>query len=375
MTGHIRRRSDHSWELRYELPRDHAGARRTRTETVRGSKKDAQRRLRELLGELDRGVAADPGKLTVGEWLEQWLAECRHTISPKSWQERAGYIRLHIAPALGTIPLARLSPAAIQRWLTAELTAGRLDGRGGLAPQSVALYERALHAALERARRLRLIAVNPCDDVDPPRIERAPITTWTAAQQTALLAAAEDTELYVPLLVALGTGARRAEVLGLAWSNVELDAGLIRIVQVVEETREGVRLKPAPKTKRGRRTIALIPSTVTALRRHRLDQAEAHLRLGLGKPDLLFPRWAASPAVFGNAFTRLAGRIGLRTSIHDARHTHITELLAAGVHPKVVAERVGHSNIAYLIERYGHITPAMNAAAIQTIERALPALG
>jgi integrase len=159
--------------VRYEAPRGADGQRRTRTETVRGPKRAAQRRLRELLDQVDRGVAADAGRMTVAQWLEQWLAECRHTVSPKTWQERASYVRLHLAPALGAIPLARLSPADVQGYLTRALTLGRLDGRGGLSPQRVLHHERVLHTALERARKLRLIAVNSCDDVDPPRVERA----------------------------------------------------------------------------------------------------------------------------------------------------------------------------------------------------------
>jgi integrase len=237
-------------------------------------------------------------------------------------------------------------------------------------------HERVLHTALERARKLRLIAVNPCADVEPPRVERDPVVTWSPEQQAALIAAASGTDLYVPVLVAIATGLRRGELLGLAWPHIDLEAGLLRVVQVTEETKAGVRIKPAPKTKRGRRTVALTPATVAALRAHKIAQAEDNLRLGRGKPDLLFPGWAASPAVFGTAFTRMAARIGIKTSIHHARHTHITELLAAGVHPKIVAERVGHANIAYLIERYGHVTPAMNAAAVQAIERLLlPVLG
>jgi integrase len=305
--------------------------------------------------------------MTVAQWLEAWLAECRHTVSPKTHQERASYVRLHLIPALGAIPLARLAPADIQFYLTRALTAGRLNGRGGLAPQTVLHHERVLHTALERARKLRLIAINPCDDVDPPRVERAPIVTLTTEQQAALLEAVRDTDLFVPIFLALATGLRRGELLGLAWPNVDLDTGLLRVVQTIEETSAGVRLKPQPKTARGRRTVALTPGTVKVLRAHRVAQAEAR--------DLLFPRWADSPAVFGTALSRAAARVGIECSIHDLRHTHVTSLLAAGVHPKIVSERVGHNSIAFTLQRYGHVTPAMNAAAIQAIGAALPVLG
>jgi integrase len=374
MNGHIRQRSAGSWEVKLDLPRDPVTrARRTRTETVRGTKSAAQRRLRELLTEVDRGAIADAGRMTTGQWLEQWLAECRHTTSPKTHQERAGYVRSHLGPALGAIPLGKLSPAAIQRYYTAALTSGRLDGKGGLAPQTVAHHDRVLHTALERAKKLRLIAANPVDDVDPPRVERAPIVTLGPDAQARLLEVIADTELAVPILVALATGLRRGELLGLAWANVDLEADLLRVVQVIEETKAGTRIKPAPKTKKGRRTITLPAAAVDALRRYRVAQLEAHLRLGLGRPDLLFPRWAKSPAVFGTAFTRAAARAGITTNIHALRHTHVTDLLSAGVHPKVVSERAGHSSVAFTLDRYAHVLPGMQEAAAQQVDATLRA--
>jgi integrase len=370
--GHIRARGPGAWELKYDLGRDPlTGNRRVRYATVRGNKRDAQARMRELLGAVDRGVAVDPGKMTLGQWLEQWLAETKHTTAPKTHQERAAYVLHHLGPKLGTILLSKLAPFHIQKYLTDALTSGRLDGQGGLSAMTVCHHERVLHAALDRARRFRLIAVNPCDDVDPPRVERAPIATWTPEQQRALLTAAEGTDLHMPLLLALATGLRRGEMLGLSWVNVDLDAGHLRVVQTIEETKAGIRVKPCPKTRHSRRTVALTPGTVAALRRHKAAQAKEHLRCGIGKPDLVFLRWAHSPAVFGTAFSRMATRIGIATSIHVARHTHVTSLLAAGVHPKIVSERVGHSSVAFTLDRYGHVTPAMNAAAVNLIETAL----
>jgi integrase len=370
-TGHIRQRGPGSWELRFELPRAVTGERRVRTETVRGSKRDAQRRLRELLTAVDRGVAADAGRLTTGAWLEQWLAECRHTIAPKTWQEREGYVRRYLAPALGETPLAKLAPVQIQGLYTDLLTGGRADGRGGLSPQTVRHVDRTLHVALARARKLRLIAINPVDDAEPPRVERAPIVTLRPEQQAALLAVASGTNLELPVLLVLGTGLRRGEAIGLAWVNVDLDGALLHVVQVIEETKAGTRIKPQAKTTHGRRSVTLPATVVDALRRHRAAQAEEHLRCGLGRPDLLFPYWAARLAVFGTAFSRMAARVGLEVSIHDLRHTHITDLLAAGVHPKVVSERAGHSSIAFTLQRYGHVIPGMQEAAAQQVDVAL----
>jgi integrase len=146
---------------------------------------------------------------------------------------------------------------------------------------------------------------------------------------------------------------------------------LLHVVQVIEETKAGTRIKPQPKTTHGRRSITLPASVIEALRRHRVAQAEQHLRFGLGRPDLLFPWWAERPAVFGTAFSRMAARIGLEISLHVLRHTHVTDLLAAGVHPKVVSERAGHSSIAFTLQRYGHVVPGMQEAAAQQVDAAL----
>ncbi len=371
--GHIRQRSRGSWELRYDVDADPGtGKRRTRTATMRGSKRDAQTELRRLLGQVDQGVTlASPAKMTFGDWLAQWLAECRHTVAPKTWQERSAYVRLHILPALGSIPLAKLAPVQIQRLYTDLLTSGRQDGRGGLSRQTVRHIDRVLHVALERARKLKLIAVNPVDDAEPPRVESAPMITLNAEQQAALFQASEGTDLALPTLLLLATGLRRGELLGLAWANADVDASLLHVVQVIEETKAGARVKPQPKTTHGRRSITLPAVAVEALRRHRITQAEEHLRLGLGRLDLLFPRWAASPAVFGNAFHRMATRVGIDVSVHDLRHTHITDLLAAGTHPRVVSERAGHSSIAFTLQRYGHVVPGMQEAAARQVDDAL----
>jgi integrase len=273
----------------------------------------------------------------------------------------------HLIPALGAIPLARLAPAAIQGFYAEALSSGRLDGKGGLSAQTVRHLDRTLHVALERARRLRLIATNPADDVDPPRVERRPMTTLRPEEQAALLAAACGTDLHLPVLLALATGCRRGEILGLSWSALNLDAGLLHVVRVVEQTRSGVRLKP-PKSDRSRRVVPLPQTAIEALRQHKIAQAEEHLRLGLGPLDLLFPRWAAAPGHFSAAFSRLADRAGVDTRFHDLRHGHVSDLLAAGLHPGLVSERVGHSSVAFTLDRYAHTTPAMHAAAAEQID-------
>jgi integrase len=369
--GHIRPRGPGAWELKYDIGRDPVtGKRRIRYKTVRGKKSDAQRELRNLLGAVDRGVIADAGKMTVGQWLAQWLAECKHTVSPKTWQERAAFVHKHLIPALGSIPLAQLSPMHIQKHYTDALTAGRLDGKGGLSAQTVRHHDRVLNVALGRARQLHLIATNPVEDANPPKVERAEMVTLGPTGQARLLAAAADGPLHAPVLLALATGLRRGELLALAWRHIDLDAGQVRVEQAVEQTKAGVRFK-TPKTRHGRRTVTLPPAAVEVLRRHKAAQAEECLRLGLGRPELLFPREAADPKEFSKAFARLADRAGVDITLHGLRHTHVTDLLRAGVHPKVVSERAGHSSVAFTLDRYAHVSLEMQQEAAAQMDAAL----
>jgi hypothetical protein len=201
--GHIRPRGPGAWEPKYDVGRDPVtGKRRIRYKTVRGKKSDAQRELRNLLGAVDKGVVADAGKMTVGQWLEQWLAECKHTVSPKTWQEREAFVHKHLIPALGSIPLARLNPVQIQAHYTDALTSGRLDGKGGLSAQTVRHHDRVLHVALDRARQLHLIATNPVEDANPQKVERAEMVTLNADQKVALLATAAGTTMHTPVFLA-----------------------------------------------------------------------------------------------------------------------------------------------------------------------------
>jgi hypothetical protein len=151
--GHIRARGPNAWELKYDVGRDpRTGRRITKYTTVRGSKRDAQRELRNLLGAVDRGGVTDAGKMTVGAWLGQWLEEARHTVSPKTHERYAEIVTQHLVPALGLLPLAKLAPIHIQGFYSDALKSGRLDGKGGLSPQTVVHFDRVLHLALKRAR-------------------------------------------------------------------------------------------------------------------------------------------------------------------------------------------------------------------------------
>jgi integrase len=211
-----------------------------------------------------------------------------------------------------------------------------------------------LAQSLERAVEQNMIARNPTDPFRrrQPRVEPKEMAVLDTAQQVELIEAVRGGQLYIPTLIALAIGARRSEVLGLRWRHADLDAGTVRIVETLEQTKDGIRIKP-PKSGKPR-TVTLPGFAVEALRHHRVAQAEHLLMLGVrlgpdhhicGTVDGGMP----NPQAIGNQFHRFIVTMRAdfpRVRFHDLRHSHATSLLLAGVHAKVVQERLGHATIA-----------------------------
>ena len=197
-------------------------------------------------------------------------------------------------------------------------------------------------------------------------------------QTATLLEGAQDTTLYIPSLLAVTTGLRRGEILALRWRDVDFDRGTLAVTQSLEETKDGLRFKQ-PKTKRSRRVVTLPSITIDALRRHRIEQAQLRLQLGLGRDDngLVCSRYDGqprSPRAFTKEFTRLVAKLDIpRTTFHGLRHSHATQLLRAGIHPKIAQERLGHSTIATTMDLYSHVTDTMQEDAAAQIDAGLQA--
>jgi integrase len=211
--------------------------------------------------------------------------------------------------------------------------------------------------------------------VERPQIERREMQTLSDDQAARLLAAASTTRLYVPIVLALATGLRRGEVLGLHWQDIDLTTGVLQVVRSLEQTNEGLRFK-SPKTKRSRRPVVLPASVLELLRHHKVKQLEERLLLGLGKGDLVFTRVDGrpiSPDTFTSWVARVAKRAGVGhiMPVHGLRHTHITNLLRANVHPKVASERAGHSSVGFTLDRYSHVIPSLQEDAALRIDAAL----
>ena len=363
--------------MKYDIGADPVtGRRRIKYCTVRGAKRDAQRELRRRLEAVDQGCHADPGKLTVGDWLTKWLDLARTEVSPKTAERYAEIVDKHLVPALGALPLGKMQAVHVEAYYATALKEGRRDGTGGLSAQTVRHHDRVLNVAMKRARALKLIAVNPIEDVTRPKVEREEIEYLDPSDARKLLRAAAGTRLHAPIFLALATGIRRGELLALRWSDLDLDRGNLTVAQAIEQTKAGLRFK-LPKTKQSRRVIALSPSVVDLLRAHKVQQARERLALGLGKDDLglVFTRLDGSiinPRNFSKEFSRLVARADIRSvSLHGLRHTHFTNLLREGVHPKIASERAGHASVAITMDIYSHAVPGLQEDAALRIDSAL----
>jgi integrase len=193
-----------------------------------------------------------------------------------------------------------------------------------------------------------------------------------------LLGRLENSRLYIPVLLAITTGLRRGEILGMRWSDVDLSKGSVMVVSSLERTVEGLKFK-SPKTHRSRRAVALPPLTIDALRTHRAEQAADRLAIGPNYNDngLVCPAPGGSPwrpDAFSASFAKAIRRMDVRkVRFHDLRHSHATHLLRAGVHPKVVSERLGHSSVGITLDTYSHVLPGMQQDAVKLIDAALVA--
>ena len=379
-TGHIRKRTVGSWEIRYGLGTDPGtGRRRTATTTIKGSRRAAEKELRRLLHTLDTGEHVDPTRMTVREWLTTWLDAVKSEVAPKSHERYSEVVKNFLAPELGALPIVKLSPAHVQKAYAKWAIGGRRDGKpGGFAPRTRRHIHRILKAALGRAVEQQVLARNPADAFKKrlPKVERHQMTTLSTDQAAQLLGRIRHTRVYLPVLLALATGARRGEVLALRWRNVDLPRSTIRIVESLEQTKAGLRFK-APKTEKVR-AVTLPRFAVEELLNLKSGQAEELLALGIRQTGetLLCARADGAPLQprsLTHEFTRLVRKQKdlPKVRFHDLRHSHATQLLEAGVHPKVAQERLGHSTITTTLDLYSHVTHTMQEDAATRLDAVL----
>jgi integrase len=365
MRGSIRRRGKASFEIQLELPSD-AGKRRRRYISVKGTYKDAQRELTKLLGAADAGTLPDPSNATVSEYIDTWLGGAPKG-SAKTMERYGELAANQVKPHLGAHKLQKLKPEHVQTWHGTLIDSG-------LAPRTVSHAHKLLHRVLADAVKNGTLARNVAAIHAPPAVEAEEIEILLPEQIADVLAKLEGHTLFPIVAIALATGLRRGELLGLQWSDIDLDAATLRVERSVEEVKAGLRLK-SPKTKRGRRNLKLPAEAVAVLRAHKLQQSKIRLALGMGKSDattLVFSDVEGEllkPHTVSRAWRRAVVALKLpAVTFHALRHSHASMLIRAGVDILTISRRLGHSKAAITLDVYGHLIEGADAAAAKALE-------
>lgn len=371
MRGHIVKRSKNSYSIKISLGKDAtSGKYKYQWISVKGPKREAEKRLSELLNQLDNGTFMKPGKTTLGEYLERWLKEyVWSNLAPRTAEGYESIIQRHLIPSLGNVPLTQLKPEHLQRYYSEKLAGGRYDGKGGLSSTTASHHHTCLHRALKMALKWGLISRNPADAVTPPRPQRSEMLTMNEDEVHTFLETAKATSYYVLFYQALFTGMRRSELLAMRWCDVDLDMCEVSVTRSLHHLRDGSLVFRQPKTAKGRRMIALTPSTALILREHNEKQTLERTMLGipLKNDELVFSDLHGKsllPDTISHAWTKIVKRAGLKHfRLHDARHTHASLMLKQGIHPKIVQERLGHATISTTLDLYSHVAPGLQKAA------------
>jgi integrase len=364
MRGHITKRGKDSYTIVLNLGRDpETGKRKQQWISVKGTKKDAEKRLSELISQLDNGIYIKPKNTTFGEYLEMWLNEyAKNHLSPRGFERYAGIIINHLIPELGQVSLTQLRPEHLQKHYTSKLN-------DGLSARTVRYHHALIHVALQTAVKWSLVSRNAADAVDPPRIRQNEMQTWNEDEVTQFLEGAKKSPYYALFYTALFTGMRRSELLALRWQDIDFIYSQIYVNRSLHQLKDGSFVFTQPKSIKSNRTIALTPSTILILKdyheQRKLDQDM------IGNPltdnDLVFSNLEGKPLrpnTITRAWTTLAAKCGLKViRLHDARHTHASLMLKQGIHPKIVQERLGHSSIQMTIDIYSHVAPGIQEAA------------
>src|SRR5215218_5165480 len=338
-------------------------------------KGDAERALREAMTDADRGLTFDASNQTVGGYMLRWLEDfAKGDLAPRTYHNYKLQIREHIVPAFGTMKLSKLDTPNIQALYSAKL-------RDGLKPSSVRYIHAVLHRALSKAVELRLIARNPAASADPPKVRHEEITPLDPEQTRTFLEAASWQKYEALYVLSLTCGLRMGESLGLKWSDIDLNAGTLRVSRQLQRMRRdgdksGTLVFSEPKNS-SRRTIDLPQRAIEALRNHRKTQLEEKLRANSYEDQgLVFATSKGTPLdaqnIVNRHFKPLLKSTGLPDKRwHDLRHTCATLLLDRGVHPKLGQHLLGHASITITLDLYSHWIPSMGRHAADGMDEAL----
>lgn len=331
------------------------------------TRKEVQEQLKVALHEQQQGTLAVGPKQTVKQFLEHWLEEVhKPNIRQGSYVRYRTNLKHHILPVIGDVQLQRLTSQQVQSLYSQKM-------KEGLSASYIHSIHGLLHEALDQAVKWKLISMNPCDSVTLPRQVRYEIHPLTKEQAQRMLSTAKGHPLEGLLTMALATGMRKGELLSLRWEDVNMDDRSLQVRRTVAKYKGGY-VESEPKTAGSRRKIVLPQFVIDTLKQHRVHQLEARLKMGDAwvDRDLVFCNVNGDYYPFATldqqfkALLKVAGLPLIR--FHDLRHSAATLLLTMGVHPKVVQELLGHSQIRMTLDTYSHVLPSMQQEAMSKLD-------
>jgi integrase len=303
------------------------------------------------------GLYVEDDKITLGEFIDRYMNDVAiHNLRPTTLQTHLSLIRNHINPELGRIRMSVLRPDHVQRFYSKKL-------KSGLSKRTVQYLHTIIHKVLNQAMKWGLVIRNVSDLVDAPSPKRKAFKTWDTSQVKLFLEKVSDHRWYPIYIIAIYCGMRKGEILGLHRDDIDLDAGIIQVRHTLQYVVGKGLLISEPKTEKAKRPITIPPSAVEELK---------PFVEGIKDNQLLFTTSTRNPISPRNVIRHFksviieAGLPNIR--FHDLRHTHASLLLEAGVHPKVVQERLGHSQISLTLDTYSHTIPSMQKDASEKFE-------
>ena len=366
--GNIRKRKDGRWEGRYTVGHDPETGKSIIKNVLGKTQAEVKEKLKKAIEE---NVGIDYGRAktyTVGSWLEVWMENyAKIKLRPSTYKTSQGFLKNHIKPQIGSIPLADLTSLDLQRFYKHLLDGGRVDRieakkkPKGLAPKTVRNIHQMIGSAYNLAIEQKLVTRNPADGCALPKVERKEMQTLPVEQLTSFLREAKDSGVFALYYIDLTTGLRRGELLGLKWSDIDLEKGDLRVQRQIGRI-DGKIIEMPLKTKNAYRTLPLSADAISVLMQQRRKT---------GNSEWVFPSPTGgpmSPDSVLHMLQRVLKRAGLpRIRVHDLRHTFATMALQNGVDVKTVSSMLGHYSAGFTLDTYAHVTTDAQLKAAQTM--------
>ena len=366
--GNIRKRKDGRWEGRYTAGRNPATGKAIYKNVLGKTQAEVKEKLKKAIEEAKSLDVAKAESYTVGQWMDVWYEYyAKIKVRPSSHKTYEGYIKNHIKPHIGNIPLTKLTTLDLQRLYQKLLTEGRVDRLEaqnqpkGLSPKTVRNINQVISSAMQLAIQQHLIPQDPTDGCALPKTEHREMQTLSADQLAAFLLEAKHSGVFEMYYIELATGLRRGELLGLKWEDIDFSTQTLRVRRQVGRINGEVREAPL-KTKNAYRTISLGTDAVGILK----QQREKH-----PSSSYVFPGPTGGPIAPDSVLHmlhRVLDRAGLpELRFHDLRHTFATLALQNGVDVKTVSGMLGHFSAGFTLDTYAHVTTAAQRQAAETM--------